>query len=95
MTRVFIGCFGSGLGHATRMLGIASELTSRGASVELSSSGEVAALIERKGYRCNRLPLADVRYAETGEFSLRGTLAASLSILGRAYQQLGKELSNI
>lgn len=95
MTRVYIGCFGSGLGHAIRMLEIAGELTSRGVSVEFSSSGEVAALIKRRGYGCNRLPLADVRYSETGEFSLRGTLAASLSVLSRAYQQLGKELSNI
>lgn len=95
MARVYIGCFGSGLGHATRMLEIAGELTSRGASVELSSSGEVAAFIERRGYSCNRLPLADVRYSETGEFSLRSTLAAYPSILGRFYQQLGKELSNI
>jgi len=54
------------------MLEIAGELTSRGASVELSSSGEVAALIERRGYKCHRLPLADVRYSETGEFSQRG-----------------------
>lgn len=95
MTRVYIGCFGSGLGHAARMLEIARELASRGASVELSSSGEVATLIERRGYRCNRLPLADVRYSETGRFSLRGTLAAGPSILCRAFQQLGKELSNI
>lgn len=95
MIRVYIGCFGSGLGHAARMLEIARELTSKGASVELSSSGEVATLIEQRGYRCNRLPLADVRYSETGEFSLRNTLAAYPSILGRALQQLGKELSNI
>lgn len=95
MTRVYIGCFGSGLGHASRMLEIAGELTSRGASVELSSSGEVVELIEKRGYRCNKLPLADVRYSETGEFSLRDTLAAYPSILGRTYQQLAMELSNI
>jgi UDP-N-acetylglucosamine--N-acetylmuramyl-(pentapeptide) pyrophosphoryl-undecaprenol N-acetylglucosamine transferase len=77
------------------MLEIAGELTHGGASVELSSSGEVATLIESKGYKCNRLPLADVRYLETGEFSLKATLAAYPSILGRTYLQLGKEISNI
>ncbi|MGP8125037.1 MAG: hypothetical protein ACLQEQ_04105 [Nitrososphaerales archaeon] len=37
MTRIYIGCFGSGLGYATMMLDIVEELTARGASVELSS----------------------------------------------------------
>ncbi len=83
------------MGHASRMLEIGGALTARGAKVEMSSSGEVAALIERRGYRCNSLPLADVRYSENGEFSLRGTLAAYPSIMARTYQQLGLELSNI
>jgi len=95
MTRVYIGCFGSGLGHAARMLEIAGALTARGATVELSSSDEVATFIESRGYRCNRLPLADVRYSETGEFSLKDTLVASATILGRTFHQLGKELANI
>jgi UDP-N-acetylglucosamine--N-acetylmuramyl-(pentapeptide) pyrophosphoryl-undecaprenol N-acetylglucosamine transferase len=95
MTRVYIGCFGSGLGHAARMLETAGALTARGTTVELSSSDEVATLIELRGYRCNRLPLADVRYSETGEFSLKDTLVASPSVLGRTFQQLGKELGNI
>ena len=77
------------------MLDVAGELKARGIAVELSSSGEVATLIEHRGYRCNRLPLADVRYRETGEFSLRDTLSASHSILGHTLQQFVKELSNI
>jgi len=77
------------------MLEIAGELTRTGSEVEFSSSGEVASLIERKGYRCNRLPLADVRYSENGEFSLKQTLIASPSILARTYQQLSLELANL
>jgi len=77
------------------MLEVAGELTSRGAKVELSSSGEVAALIRRRGYVCNSLPLADVRYSETGEFELRQTMLATPSILARTYQQLAIEVSNI
>jgi len=93
--KVYIGCFGSGLGHATRMLEIASELTARAAEVEFSSSGEVAGLIESRGYRCNHLPLADVRYSESGAFQIKETLLASPSILARTYEQLGSELANI
>lgn len=93
--RAYIGCFGSGLGHASRMLDVAAELMARGSEVELSSSGEVAALIQRSGYRCNVLPLADVRYSDTGEFALKETLLASPSLLARTYHQVVLEVSNI
>ena len=93
--RAYIGCFGSGLGHASRMLEVARELRSQGWEVELSSSGEVAALIEKAGYRCNVLPLADVRYSDTGEFALKQTLIASPSLVARTYHQVVLEISNI
>jgi len=93
--KVYIGCFGSGLGHATRMLEIAAELRKKKAAVEFSSSGEVASLIEDRGYRCNRLSLADVRYSESGAFQVKETLLASPSILAHTYEQLGSELANI
>ncbi len=95
MLRVYVGCFGSGLGHAARMLEIAALLSQSGADVEFSSSGEVTALIRERGYRCNNLPLADVRYSEDGAFSLRKTMIASPSILARAYHQGYLELANI
>jgi UDP-N-acetylglucosamine--N-acetylmuramyl-(pentapeptide) pyrophosphoryl-undecaprenol N-acetylglucosamine transferase len=90
--RVYIGCFGSGLGHASRMLEIAGALRARGDQVEFSSSGEVATLIERKGYRCNLLPLADVRYSNTGAFLVRETLLDTSSILWRTNRQVALEL---
>ena len=93
--RAYIGCFGSGLGHASRMLEVARELTSRGAAVEFSSSGEVASLVSSRGYRCNPLPLADVRYSSEGEFLVRETLIASPLILGRTFRQVGLELANM
>ncbi|MDE1852949.1 MAG: hypothetical protein KGI38_04270 [Thaumarchaeota archaeon] len=93
--KVYIGCFGSGLGHASRMLEIARELDKRGAEIEFSSSGEVASLISSRGYRCNRLPLADVRYSEDGAFQVKETLLASPSILARTYKQVGSELANL
>jgi UDP-N-acetylglucosamine--N-acetylmuramyl-(pentapeptide) pyrophosphoryl-undecaprenol N-acetylglucosamine transferase len=77
------------------MLEVARELRSQGWEVELSSSGEVAALIEKAGYRCNLLPLADVRYSDTGEFALKQTLIASPSLLARTYHQVVLETSNI
>lgn len=93
--RVYIGCFGSGLGHASRMLEVARLLRDEGSEVEMSSSGEVASLIERKGFRCNRLPLADVQYSDSGEFQIKETMLSSPSILARTYRQVGDEVSNI
>jgi UDP-N-acetylglucosamine--N-acetylmuramyl-(pentapeptide) pyrophosphoryl-undecaprenol N-acetylglucosamine transferase len=93
--RVYIGCFGSGLGHASRMLEVAGALVAKGADVEFSSSGEVATLISSKGYRCNRLPLADVRYSESGAFQVKETLLDSPAIFARTYRQLGREVANL
>ena len=93
--RVYIGCFGVGLGHASRMLEVARELAGRGGSVEFSSSGEVADLIERKGYPCNRLPPTDPRYSDDGVFLVRETLLTLPLIAVRVCQQLRAELANI
>ena len=93
--RVYIGCFGSGLGHASRMLDVAEELRARGSVIEMSSSGEVASLIEGRGFRCNRLPLADVKYSDLGEFQVKETLLASPSVLWRTLRQLVLEVKNI
>ncbi len=93
--KVYIGCFGSGLGHASRMLEVAGALSARGAKVEFSSSGEAAELVRGRGYRCNSLPLADVRYSEDGEFLVKETLLDSPAILARSYRQLAGELANI
>ena len=93
--RVYIGCFGSGLGHASRMLEVAGELASRGGKVEFSSSGEVVSLIEARGFRCNRLPLADVSYSDSGAFQVKETLLSTFSILGKTCSQVALETGNI
>jgi UDP-N-acetylglucosamine--N-acetylmuramyl-(pentapeptide) pyrophosphoryl-undecaprenol N-acetylglucosamine transferase len=93
--KVYIGCFGSGLGHAARMLEMARELDSGGSEIQFSSSGEVADLIARKGYRCNRIPLADVHYSDAGEFQVKETLLDWPSIMARTDSQLLAEITNI
>lgn len=94
MLRLYIGCFGSGLGHAARMLEVADFVSRRGGEVIFSSSNEVTRMIERRGYVCNDLPLADVRYSEEGAFSLKDTMAASPTILARTYKQVYMECKN-
>jgi UDP-N-acetylglucosamine--N-acetylmuramyl-(pentapeptide) pyrophosphoryl-undecaprenol N-acetylglucosamine transferase len=93
--RVYIGCFGSGLGHASRMLEVANELVDKGAEVQFSSSGEVTRLIRAHDFDCNDLPLADVKYSDSGKFLIDETLLSSPSILAATGKQVGHELSNI
>jgi UDP:flavonoid glycosyltransferase YjiC (YdhE family) len=77
------------------MLEVAGELTYRGVDLQMSSSGEVADLLTRRGYLCHSLPLADVRYSESGEFALKETMLDWPSILARTYQQILQEVANI
>ena len=93
--RVYIGCFGSGLGHATRMLAVARALSYRGAQVQFSSSSEVANYIERQGFRCNTLPLADVLYNEEGGLSVKRTVGSAGLIMARTYQQVALEVAHM
>jgi UDP:flavonoid glycosyltransferase YjiC (YdhE family) len=95
MFRVYVGCFGSGLGHASRMLEVADAARMEGGEVRFSSSGEVAEMIKGRGYPCNELPLADVLYSDDGSFSLRGTMESSPRILARVYKQVYREAANI
>jgi UDP-N-acetylglucosamine--N-acetylmuramyl-(pentapeptide) pyrophosphoryl-undecaprenol N-acetylglucosamine transferase len=92
---VYIGCFGSGLGHATRMLEIAERLIKDGNAVRFSSSGEVADFISARGYECNRLPLADVKYFENKGVSLKASMVGSPQLLASTYRQLYLELGNM
>lgn len=93
--RVYIGCFGSGLGHATRMLAVARALRQKGIRVRFSSSSEVAHFITKQGFECNMLPLADVRYNENGGLSVEHTVAEGGIIMAQTYQQLRLELSHV
>jgi UDP:flavonoid glycosyltransferase YjiC (YdhE family) len=95
MLRAYIGCFGSGLGHATRMLEVADLVKGRGGIVQFSSSDEVTGMVRQRGYSCNDLPLADVRYSEDGSFSLRETMLVSPLTLARTYRQTYMEAANI
>jgi UDP-N-acetylglucosamine--N-acetylmuramyl-(pentapeptide) pyrophosphoryl-undecaprenol N-acetylglucosamine transferase len=95
MRRVYVSCFGSGLGHATRMLEVARLLSGAGCTVVFSSSGEVSSFIRRMGFRCYSVPLVDVSYTPDGEFSASRTLALSPLLSARACLQFAQELRNI
>jgi UDP:flavonoid glycosyltransferase YjiC (YdhE family) len=77
------------------MLSVARVLREQGVEVRFSSSGEVVHFIEKQGFKCNRIPLADVRYDRDGGVSVTETVASTGMFMARTYQQLRLELSNL
>jgi len=78
--KIYIAVFGSGLGHASRMLRLAEEL--KGMEVRFSStSKEASSYIRREGYICYDLPLIDVSWREGGVYYRRSLVRAPKIIL--------------
>ncbi len=92
---MYISAFGSGLGHATRMLPVARMATEMGWEVTFSSSGEVVDHLRAKGFRCNRLPYVDVVYNKSGSFTAKETTKYFFPIITRFFKQIGYEARNI
>mgnify|MGYP001617085368 CR=1 FL=1 len=95
MRRVYISAFGSGLGHATRMVSVAKMLQSQSWKVRFSSSGEITRYLTNEGFRCNDIPLVDVVYTDHGSFSAKETLKFIPLIFARFAHQIAVEAGNI
>ncbi len=68
MKRVYFPVFGSGLGHAARMVALASKLVELGFEVAFSSYYEAADYVEQRGFVCFRVPRLDVGWTAAGKF---------------------------
>ena len=68
MKRVYFPIFGSGLGHAARMVAVASKLVEKGVEVAFSSYGEGAEYVEQRRFVCFRVPRLDVGWTASGKF---------------------------
>lgn len=95
MRKLYIGAFGSGLGHAIRMLLVARAAKELGWDVTFSSSGEAADHLDAEGFRCNRIPYVDVVYNKSGSFTAKETAKYFFPILSRFVQQVAYEARNI
>jgi len=62
--------FGSGLGHANRMILIAKSLQKEQIEVKFSSSFHVANYLQDNGFKCKTVPLVDVKWNDMGELSV-------------------------
>jgi UDP-N-acetylglucosamine--N-acetylmuramyl-(pentapeptide) pyrophosphoryl-undecaprenol N-acetylglucosamine transferase len=92
---VYISVFGSGLGHAVRMIEIARELEKKGKAVVFSSYGEPADFIRRNGFNCFEIPPVDVHYSNSGTLSPNATVISFPILFFSSFLQFSYELSNI
>jgi UDP:flavonoid glycosyltransferase YjiC (YdhE family) len=95
LKRVYIGVFGSGLGHASRMTAVGQKLLEEGCPVRFSSSGEATAYLRQGGFRCNDIPLVDVVFTDNGNFSATETMKVAPWLFVRMLQQTGIEARNM
>jgi UDP-N-acetylglucosamine--N-acetylmuramyl-(pentapeptide) pyrophosphoryl-undecaprenol N-acetylglucosamine transferase len=95
LKRVYLGIFGSGLGHASRLMAVSKRLTRQGCSLQFSSSGESRDYILRQGFACNEIPLVDVVFTDTGIFSAKETLKVAPLLFVKVFQQVGVEARNM
>ncbi|HUK74815.1 MAG TPA: glycosyltransferase family protein [Nitrososphaerales archaeon] len=93
--RAYLAAFGSGMGHASRMVTVAEALVAAGHEVRFSSSGEVTMWLRRRGFECDDVPLVDVVFTREGSFSATATLRSSPLILARLVRQVAREVEHI
>lgn len=77
------------------MVAVAKALSEAGVEVRFSSSREASEFIRGQGFRCNEVPLADVKYTDMGELAVKDTVVSSPLILAKTYQQVRREVGNI
>lgn len=95
MKRVYVGIFGSGLGHASRMMAVSRRLVQEGCELQFSSSGESTRYVRRQGYRCNDIPLVDVVFTDSGSFSAKETMKVAPWLFVKVFKQAGVEARNM
>ncbi|MDA4113174.1 MAG: hypothetical protein OK474_03925 [Thaumarchaeota archaeon] len=95
MKRVYIAIFGSGLGHATRMMAVVRRLQQDGCDLMCSSSEEATGYLRMQGLACNDIPLVDVVFTENGNFSATDTMKVAPWLILKVFKQVGIEARNM
>jgi UDP-N-acetylglucosamine--N-acetylmuramyl-(pentapeptide) pyrophosphoryl-undecaprenol N-acetylglucosamine transferase len=95
LKRVYISVFGSGLGHATRMMAVIQRLKREGFEVRCSSSEEATGYLRAHGVECNDIPLVDVVFTDNGNFSATDTMKVAPWLFMKVFGQTGIEARNM
>lgn len=72
--RIYIGVYGVGLGHASRMLLLADTLIRDGCTVEFSSFGDSVLYIRSNGFECNVVPEVEFGWHPSIGFNVKRSI---------------------
>ncbi len=94
MKRVYIGVYGVGLGHASRMVYIANKLK-HDKILKFSSFGDAVNYIRAEGYSCIDVPPVEVNWDPLNGFSVTESIMKIPINFMNFVRQCGKEASHI
>lgn len=97
MAKAYFTPYGVGLGHASRLVTIATRLNSYDHNVLLkfSSFGEATSYIEMNGFECNSVSPVELVWSGEGGFSIKNSLGNVPSWFSNFLRQVNSEIGNL
>jgi UDP-N-acetylglucosamine--N-acetylmuramyl-(pentapeptide) pyrophosphoryl-undecaprenol N-acetylglucosamine transferase len=95
LARAYFAPYGVGLGHASRLVTIASRLNGYNASIEFSTYGEAASYIQMHGFNCNIVPAVELVWSGESGFSIKNSLGNIPSWFTNFFRQVNDEIRNL
>ncbi|MEM2062113.1 MAG: glycosyltransferase family protein [Candidatus Nitrosocaldus sp.] len=93
--RAYVGVYGVGLGHASRMLMVAERLRTHGYALEFSSFGDAVDYITMHGYRCSVVPEVEFGWNPLSGFNVKRSIMKIPENLFNFTRQLRLEMESI
>ncbi len=94
MKRIYIGVYGVGLGHASRMIYIADKLK-KDKILKFSSFGDAAHYIRAEGYSCIDIPPVEVNWDPANGFAIKESIIKIPINFINFVRQCGREADHI
>ena len=95
MARAYFTPYGVGLGHASRLVTIASRLNRDKVSVRFSSYGEAASYVQMHGFKCNSVPAVELAWSDESGFSTKSSIGNIPSWFINFSRQVAHETRNL
>ena len=95
MARAYFTPYGVGLGHASRLVTIASCLNRDKVSVRFSSYGEAASYVQMHGFKCNSVPAVELAWSDESGFSTKSSIGNIPSWFTNFSRQVSHETRNL
>jgi uncharacterized protein (TIGR00661 family) len=92
LRRLYLTPYGVGLGHASRLLILATKLKEFGYESKFSSFGEAKNYLDIHGYSCNGIPPVEFLWGREGEFSVKYNITKIPQWLTNVPIQVNKEI---